>query len=277
MQVYSLCSSSRAGSSYVVVGSRGALLVDCGSTQRHLRQCLASLGLLPSDLRGCLVTHSHPDHVRGIRLVARLGVPIFARPETAEAMAARLGPVLCTNPLGRASSLDGGFVARAIPLAHYAYDGSCAFAITDGEASALVVTDAGEIPERALDSARGSTYVICEANHDRVRAESGVPFEGGRWRPKWVLKEHSLGSKGHLSNDQAARALSRVVTSETRAVLLCHLSEDYNRPDLAVCTVQASLASRGWDGPVTALPPDRVWGTVAGEFTSGSRLAGSLL
>jgi hypothetical protein len=215
--------------------------------------------------------------VRGIRLVARLGIPIFARPETMEAMVARLGPLPCTNLLVRASSLDGGFVATAIPLSHYAYDGSCAFAITDGEASTLVVTDAGEIPERTLDCARGSTYVICEANHDRVRAESGVPFEGGRWRPKWVLQEHSLGSQGHLSNDQAARALSRVVTAETRAVLLCHLSEDYNRPDLAVDTVQASLASRGWNGLVTALPPDRVWGTVSSDVAGESRLAGSLL
>jgi hypothetical protein len=58
------------------------------------------------------------------------------------------------------------------------------------------------------------------------------------------------------------------VTSGTRAVLLCHLSEDYNRPDLAVQTVQTSLASRGWDGLVFALPPDLVWGTMAGQAGS---------
>jgi len=273
MQVYSLCSSSRVGSSYVVVGPHGALLIDCGSTQRHLRHCLATLGLSPSDICGCLITHSHPDHVRGIRLVARLGIPIFARPETAQAISARFGPATGVNSLKLEVHLGGGFVARAIPVSHYAYDGSCAFVIQDGEEAALLVTDAGEVPEPTLACARGATYVICEANHDRVRAESGIPFEGGRWRPQWVLRQHSLSSMGHLSNDQAAKALSSIVTRETRAVLLCHLSEDYNRPDVAVRTVQSGLASHGWHGPVEALPPDRVWGPVPGNPVVGPRMS----
>jgi len=265
MQVYSLCSSSRAGSSYVVVGSRGAVLVDCGSTQRHLRHSLAALGIDASDICGCLITHSHPDHVRGIRLLGRLGIPVFARSETVLAISARIMGAPEVYPLEPETRLEGGFVARAIPVSHYASDGSCAFVIRDGGEVALLVTDAGEIPEPALSCARGATYVVCEANHDRSRAESGVPFEGGRWRPQWVLKRHSLSSVGHLSNEQAAGVLSTVVTRQTRAVMLCHLSEDYNRPDVAVRAVETGLALQGWRGPINALPPDCVWGPVDTE------------
>ncbi len=265
MQVYSLCSSSRAGSSYVVVGSRGALLVDCGSTQRHLRHSLAALGLGASDICGCLITHSHPDHVRGIRLVGRLGIPIFARPETVLAISARIMSAPGLSSLQPETRLEGGFVVRAIPVPHYAYDGSCAYVIGDRGEVALLVTDAGEIPVPALSCARGATYVVCEANHDRGRAESGVPFEGGRWRPQWVLQRHSLSSTGHLSNEQAAGALAEVVTRQTRAVMLCHLSEDYNRPDVAVHAVETGLASHGWRGPIRALPPDCVWGPAGTE------------
>jgi phosphoribosyl 1,2-cyclic phosphodiesterase len=145
-------------------------------------------------------------------------------------------------------------------MPHYAEDGSACFVIRHKGESVAVITDDGTVGAEVLDATRGSTYIICESNHDEERAMSGVPFEGGRWRPLWVLRERSLGPRGHLSNEQAARFLAEAVTRDTRAVLLCHLSEDYNRPDLAVGTVRKSLTARGWQGPLAAAMPDRVVG-----------------
>jgi formate hydrogenlyase subunit 4 len=79
-----------------------------------------------------------------------------------------------------------------------------------------------------------------------------VPFPGGQWRPLSVLKEKSLGPKGHLSNEQAAAFLSLAATQETKGVMLCHLSEDYNRPDIALRTVGQSLQKSGWAGALGA-------------------------
>lgn len=260
MLVYSLCSSSRAGSSYIIAGESGVLLIDCGSTNRHLRMCLAMLGLSFGDIRACLLTHSHPDHTRSLGFLQRTGIPVLARKETARVLSSSGRSWGHITEIGKRAAITGELSVEAWDLPHYADDGSTAFILSSDGESCAIITDVGDVPPALVDRARGVTCVLCESNHDEAHVQSGVPFEGGRHRPLWILHERSLGPKGHLSNEQAADALAAMVTGQTRLVLLCHLSEDYNRPDVAKGTVERRLRLSGWRGPVLSAPADRIIG-----------------
>ncbi len=268
MLVYSLCSSSRSGNCYLLLGRHGVILVDCGSTNRHLRVCLEDLGLDIASLGACLVSHSHPDHTRSLRFLQRHGVPVLAREATCEALNAgkAVHQQLTTLCMGGSTALPGGFSVRSWEVPHYAQDSSCGFVVTCADETCTIITDAGSVPDDLINAARGSTYIICESNHDETRARSQIPFDGGRSRPFWVLQHRSLGPLGHLSNDQAGYALSKMVSSETRAVLLCHLSEDFNTPQVALRTAREALG--GWGGALEVAQPGWTRRPIASEWLS---------
>jgi phosphoribosyl 1,2-cyclic phosphodiesterase len=263
MQVTSLCSSSRGGNSFAITSGDKTLLVDCGTTNYYLREALYNMGLVPTGLAGCLVTHSHPDHIRSVRFLLRNGVTVAAGPKTKRLLPdepKRMGEVITIDD---DLVVSGHFTVSRVDVPHYAEDGSSCFLISDGTESIAVITDAGVLNQRVLKMARGATYIVCESNHDEAQTRTGEPFPGGQWRPFSVLKEKSLGPKGHLSNEQAASFLTLAATSETKAVMLCHLSEDYNRPEVALATVGKALRMAGWDGTLSTAASDRATGPLA--------------
>ena len=82
----------------------------------------------------------------------------------------------------------------------------------------------------------GAEYLIFESNHDieMLMNSNRPPF----------LKKRIAGKKGHLSNEQAAEYLSYLVTGDTKAVYLAHLSEECNKPELALEATQLRIAGR---------------------------------
>ena len=61
----------------------------------------------------------------------------------------------------------------------------------------------------------------------------------------WPLKQRILSTRGHLSNDDCGRILGNVLTGTGEIVLLGHLSQDNNIPDLALETVKGSIENQG--------------------------------
>jgi phosphoribosyl 1,2-cyclic phosphodiesterase len=78
---------------------------------------------------------------------------------------------------------------------------------------------------------------MIEANHDRDMLRHG-PY------PEHV-KTRVLGRHGHLDNESAADILAEVAGRATRAVVLAHLSETNNDPDLALGVARLRLRERG--------------------------------
>ena len=58
--------------------------------------------------------------------------------------------------------------------------------------------------------------------------------------PKW-LKARVLGDEGHLSNVAAGFYLSKLIGSNTKKIMLIHLSEINNTPEKALATVNSEL------------------------------------
>ena len=115
---------------------------------------------------------------------------------------------------------------------------SCCYRVTtaDGK-SALVATDMGVMLEQVREAAKQSDFAVLESNHDVEMLKTGIyPF---------YLKQRILSSKGHLSNSDCAAELAKLVKSGTLRLMLGHLSEENNTPQIALATAISSLEKEG--------------------------------
>ena len=67
-------------------------------------------------------------------------------------------------------------------------------------------------------------------------------------RYPWNLKQRIRSRKGHLSNDAAGELLGEVLHSGLRRVVLAHLSEENNMPELALQAVNQVIQNKVMNG-----------------------------
>jgi phosphoribosyl 1,2-cyclic phosphodiesterase len=115
-------------------------------------------------------------------------------------------------------------------------DDPVAFRLTWRRRSMAIVTDLGYSSQLVRERIRGCHLLVLEANHDDIMLKVG-PYP-------WPLKQRIGGKSGHLSNLQSSQLLRDVLHDELEYVVLAHLSEINNHPDLARRTVQEILGSR---------------------------------
>jgi phosphoribosyl 1,2-cyclic phosphodiesterase len=250
----SLSSSSVFGNSYYVETPDGVrLLLDCGVPLRRLERCLAIIGVEPSSVTALFITHGHRDHTAALDLkhpfAQRYRIPVYATGGFWRTSGAKthLEPDLRRHVVpGRPVDL-GRCRVEPFLKPHDAAE-PVGYTVRSSGRALSIATDLGCVPESVSDAVKDSDYLILESNHDR-----DMELNSGRSRR---LIERVLSDVGHLSNDQAARALSRVVSRRTRLVLLSHLSIECNTPDLALRAARAALSPR-CDTVIEVAPPDR--------------------
>ncbi|MCX7896122.1 MAG: MBL fold metallo-hydrolase [Thermoanaerobaculum sp.] len=221
MRVHVLASGSSGNALVVECGSQ-AVLLDCGLGPRVLAARLAEVGVAPERLAGLVISHEHHDHVKGLaHFCKRFDVPVYATMGTWNALGGIVdqGEVLGS---GRPLSL-AGLTLHPVPTSHDAAE-PVAF-VMEGRGLRLgLVTDTGVVTELLLDRLAGCHALFLEANHDLDMLRFGpYPFE---------LKKRIASRHGHLSNEQARKALERLVHSRLRQVVAMHLSQENNDPSL---------------------------------------------
>ncbi|MFW5897302.1 MAG: hypothetical protein ACOCVQ_04360, partial [Bacillota bacterium] len=128
--------------------------------------------------------------------------------------------------------------------------------------------DLGEFTPEMADFLRGADHYIIESNYD-------PDLELASPRPRSLIAR-VMGPRGHLSNYQAAEAMSLLVTADTSSVLLAHLSLECNRPALAIKTMTRALAKKEFAGSVAAAPagvPGEIMGDVMMPISTEARNA----
>ncbi|MBC7220515.1 MBL fold metallo-hydrolase [Candidatus Bipolaricaulota bacterium] len=237
MRVCALGSGS-SGNALLVEGPEGPLLVDAGLPWRELEARAARAGLGLTGLRWAVLTHEHADHVRGLDPLLRRGVDIAASAGTL-----------------RALGIEGTVVKPGIEIAgiqlfpfavpHDAREPVGLRLEADGSRIGIA-TDLGQITDGILAALAPCRTVVLEANHDVALLLAGSY--------PWPLKVRILGPEGHLANEEAGRAI-RTLGDSVERVLLAHLSEENNRPALALETV--ARAVDGWGGRLYLTYPER--------------------
>jgi len=259
MKIAVLGSGSR-GNALLVASSAGTVLVDAGFGLSTLTRRAASVGLPLGGLTAVILTHEHGDHSRGAAAAAEAtACPLYASFGTLRALGLEpgTGPARLLDP-GSATTV-GGFEVRAERTNHDAAE-PLALRIRDTQSGARlgVATDVGKFTaalRRLLDSVHG---LVLEANHDEHLLRAG-PY------PR-QLQRRIAGPSGHLSNWQAGRVLAELCHDDLETVVLAHLSQQCNRPELARGAVAPALEARGFRGTLlvstqdTALAPFTVRG-----------------
>jgi len=255
MYIASLSSSSVYGNAYLVwEDQERPILIDCGLSLRRLRRCLEALGMEPEDVAALFITHEHTDHVKAMCLktpiAEKFGIPVYASRGFWKWYRAYYGIYIdpsLVKPVEHNQRIKiAGYSVQAFSKPHDAEE-PLGFIVQGSCERAAFVMDLGHVPPGLSSLVRGVENLVFEANHD-------VEMEKASGRPA-ALIARVLGSLGHLSNTQAAVALSGLVTRDTKQVILAHLSIDCNTPELARHAVEMSLARAGLSPEVKVAPP----------------------
>lgn len=100
-----------------------------------------------------------------------------------------------------------------------------------------MITDTGYVSDRVKGIISNADTYVFESNHDVQMLRMG--------HYPWNTKRRILSDVGHVSNEDAALAMSEVAGDRTKSIYLAHLSLDNNMKDLARMSVTQTLQSRG--------------------------------
>jgi phosphoribosyl 1,2-cyclic phosphodiesterase len=213
------------------------LLVDAGLSFRDTCNRLASIGEDPLKLDAILVTHEHSDHVGGLpRLARKLNIPVFISRLTAPAIDwMGYEPKLELFQAGATLAI-GDIEIDSFTIPHDALDpvGYClrAQGIKFG-----LATDLGYVTDSIRFHLRGADVLLLESNHDLDMLKVG-PYP-------WSVKQRVMSRVGHLSNDATCDFILRDFESGASALILGHLSEHNNHPEIARMGARQALDQRG--------------------------------
>ncbi len=241
MRFASLGSGSR-GNSLIVDAGDTKLLLDCGFSVRATAEKLGRLSVAPEDITGILVTHEHSDHIAGVfKFASRFGVPVYLTHGTHIAAPRGKSPLPdCRLIDSHTSFAIGSLEVQPFPVPHDARE-PVQYVFSNGKHRLGVLTDSGSITQHIIDVLRVCDALVLECNHDpELLASSSYPM---------YLKRRISGSFGHLDNDQAASLLRQIETRQLQHIVAAHLSEQNNRPELAVSALASVLnCTEDWVG-----------------------------
>lgn len=237
---FSVLASGSTGNAIYVENDEHAFLVDVGLSGKKMEQLFAKIGRDMKNLSGILVTHEHSDHIKGLGVVARkYKVPIFANEKTWLAMDEHVGKIPEDQRfLFNMETIQsfGSLNIESFAVSHDAAD-PMFYAFHENDRKLVVITDTGYVSDRMKGIIRGADSFVFESNHDIGMLQMG--------RYPWSVKRRILSDVGHVSNEDAAVAMSEVVFEKPTQIYLSHLSKDNNMKDLARMSVTQTLQSCG--------------------------------
>lgn len=249
-RIYPLFSGSKGNAEFI--GSpAGGILIDCGVSAKRLVQALERCGIPIAAVQGVFITHDHSDHVAGLRVFTKkYQIPVYAQPMTRQSLYHNK----YLEPEQPCQTLNGVTECAGIRITPFATSHdtiqSCGYRLEmpDGRTCA-VCTDLGYVSDEAAAGIQGCDLVLLEANYDPKMLRTG-PYPAS-------LKLRIASEVGHLSNDDCGDAADMLLRSGTTRLILGHLSQHNNLPELAEHTVEQRLGNfqRGSDYLMqTALP-----------------------
>ncbi len=230
--------SGSSGNSTFVDSGEHRVLIDAGVTGTALDGSLRALKVDPESLDAILITHEHSDHIKGAGVLSRkYDIPIYANNSTWDAMEKKVGNIAQKNQKEFFNSFHiGDMLVEPYPIPHDAVDPVC-YSLSVGDVKLSIATDLGHYTKKLLERFANSDVILLESNHD-VEMLSGGSY------PQY-LKRRVLGTKGHLSNEAAAKAAYELSTMGVRGIMLAHLSQENNTGQIAFDTVSEYLNANG--------------------------------
>ena len=244
VSVTMLASGSR-GNCAIVSSTSTKILVDAGISCRETFKRMKALGDDPDSLSAVLITHEHCDHIYGLATLAKkLCIPVFMTGATYQAWQRAMRDDTGVRPkLERFEQFESGhsfqvgdIAVKPFTIPHDAAD-PVGFTFRAEGIKVGVATDLGYIPVSVRDHLRGCDVLIMESNHDVEMLRVG-PYP-------WSVKQRVMSRVGHLSNVALADFFTSDYDNNATFVVLAHLSEQNNHPEIARREAEKALSTRG--------------------------------
>jgi phosphoribosyl 1,2-cyclic phosphodiesterase len=230
--------SGSSGNTTLVEGDGTRILIDAGLAPRELAERLSAVGVDAASIAAVFVSHEHNDHSRGAAGFSRKwGVRICGSAGTYAATGLGAAEIAGYDVLEPGVPRRvGSLTVEGVAVPHDAA-GPLAFVVTCDGRSLGHATDFGHIGRGLAQAFRRCDAVLVESNYDPDMLRDG-PYP-------WSLKQRILSGYGHLSNLDTARYLGRDLGEACRVVVLAHLSQQNNHPEVAMMAAEAALRRRG--------------------------------
>ncbi len=230
-----LGSGSKGNATYLESGGT-SILIDAGMSGKELDKRLSAIGVELSAIDAILVTHEHNDHIQGVGILSRRAcIPVYANSATFSAAARIVNRLFSYNEF----ETGGTFYFRNLEIHPFSIshdtEDPVGFRISDGEVSFGYCTDTGKVSRLMLHRLASCQALVLESNHDIEMLQNGTypPY----------LKQRIRSSHGHLDNTQTAVFLKELVHEKLQHVVLAHLSEENNHPEIAFHAAAEALNS----------------------------------
>lgn len=236
VRIASLGSGSK-GNSTVVTDNSTCLLIDLGFSIKETVHRLSRLELRPQDIDAILVTHEHADHIHGVAGFARkFATPVYLTHGTYQPD--RMGVLPSLNRVNCHVGFEiGSFAVTPVTVPHDAKE-PCQYLLQSGSCVVGILTDLGHVTPHVVEHYRECDVLLLECNHDTDMLANG-PYP-------YPLKQRVGGDYGHLNNHQAAELLSQVNLDRLGHLVISHISEQNNHPELAQKAITQPL--QNWSG-----------------------------
>ena len=221
--------------------------MDAGLSRKDTFERLAAAGVQPESLTAILITHEHTDHVAGLpAIVKKLEIPVYVSRLTAPAIPwGESTPRLELFQAGSSFPV-GDIEVTSFTIPHDAAD-PVGFVLRAEGIRISIATDLGYLPDSVRFQLAGSDLVLLESNHDLEMLKVG-PYP-------WAVKQRVMGRNGHLSNEVACGFVRDGLDSRTSTLILGHLSEHNNHPELVRLMGFQALHGRGLFTKLVVLEP----------------------
>ena len=231
MKICVLASGSKGNSSYIETDKTKSL-IDLGMSAGYIAKSLKSIGVDPSEIQRVFITHTHADHVAGLKVFLKKYHPVvYLTKKMEEELDFEIEDKVYIDDNVSIEDLD----VTVIKTSHDVAD-SNGYVFTSLDKSIVYITDTGYIHVKNFDKLKNKSVYVFESNHDvRLLREGKYPY---------YLQQRILSDKGHLSNKDSAYYLSNLIGNNTEKIILIHLSEENNRPEVALKTLLDTLEKK---------------------------------
>lgn len=222
--------------------SHTQVIIDAGFSCKETLRRMRSAGVDPHKTRAIFISHEHSDHIAGAERLSRvLKVPVYLTEGTFQGWRCYLREKMKAEPrLERVEIFAAGvrLTIGDISVMPFTIPHDCAdpvgFTFLAEGIKAAVVTDFGYMPRNVSEHLRGCDLLMIESNHDLEMLRVG-PYP-------WAVKQRVMSRTGHLSNAALAEFLSTEYDRAARFVILAHISESNNHPEIARREAENALA-----------------------------------
>jgi phosphoribosyl 1,2-cyclic phosphodiesterase len=236
--LFSVLASGSGGNACYVETKNSRILIDAGLSCRELMKRFEVLNMNAIRFDALVITHEHTDHVKGAGPIARkFDIPIYINESTLRKVKNDLGKVSSYIPFetGRAIKINDAMI-ETFTKCHDATD-PVGLVISANGSKLGIITDVGRSTRLLEDRLKGCRALIIEFNHDELMLDEGpYPLH---------LKKRIKGPEGHLSNRDAGELLRRISHDGLKHIVLAHISEKNNLPEIAFCHARDILMECG--------------------------------